>query len=186
MDNSKTAEFVNAMWDDSIIPEISEYIKVPNKSPAFDPGWDEHGHMETAVQMLEAWCKTQPIKDMTVEIVRIQGRTPLLFCEIAATTPDAPEVLLYGHYDKQPEFPGWREGLAPWEPVLKDGKLYGRGGADDGYAVFGEVISGIRAEDSFGNITTFTFSNLVRNRELDTTLFRFEPPAGVDIVGERD
>ena len=49
-----------------------------------------------------------------------------------------------------------------------------------------EVISGIRAEDSFGNITTFTFSNLVRNRELDTTLFRFEPPAGVDIVGERD
>ena len=48
------------------------------------------------------------------------------------------------------------------------------------------VISGIRAEDSFGNITTFTFSNLVRNRELDSVLFRFEPPAGVDIVGERD
>ena len=50
----------------------------------------------------------------------------------------------------------------------------------------GEVISGIRAEDSFGNITTFTFSNLVRNRELDSALFRFEPPAGVDIVGETD
>ena len=82
MDNNKTAEFVNAMWDDSIIPEIAEYIKVPNKSPHFDPDWEKHGHMETAVKMLEAWCQTQPIKDMTMEIVRIEGRTPLLFIDI--------------------------------------------------------------------------------------------------------
>ena len=142
MDNTKTAEFVNKMWDDSIIPEISEYIKVPNKSPAFDPNWNEHGHMETAVQMLEAWCKTQPIKDMTVEIVRIEGRTPVLFCEIPGDSDDV--VVLYGHYDKQPEFSGWDEDLDPWTPVIKDGKLYGRGGADDGYAVFGSLTA-IRA-----------------------------------------
>jgi acetylornithine deacetylase/succinyl-diaminopimelate desuccinylase-like protein len=86
--------------------------------------------METAVEMLEAWCKTQPIKDMTIEIVRIDGRTPLLFIDIPGQSDDV--VLLYGHYDKQPEFSGWDEDLDPWTPVIKDGKLYGRGGADAG------------------------------------------------------
>jgi len=142
MDNNKTAEFVGKMWDDSIIPEISEYIKVPNKSPHFDPDWEEHGHMETAVQMLETWCKTQPIKDMTIEVVRIEGRTPLLLIDIPGQSDDV--VLLYGHYDKQPEFSGWDEDLDPWRPVIKDGKLYGRGGADDGYATFGSLTA-IRA-----------------------------------------
>ena len=139
MDIKQAADFVNNMWDDSIIPEIAEYIKVPNKSPHFDPDWEKHGHMETAVEMLEAWCKTQPIKDMTVEIVRIEGRTPLLFIDIPGQSDDV--VLLYGHYDKQPEFSGWDEDLDPWTPVIKDGKLYGRGGADDGYAVFGSLTA---------------------------------------------
>ena len=142
MNNKQTADFVNAMWDDSIIPEISEYIKVPNKSPHFDPDWEKHGHMETAVQMLEEWCKTQPIMDMTIDIVRIEGRTPLLFIDIPGQSAEV--VLLYGHYDKQPEFSGWDEDLDPWTPVIKDGKLYGRGGADDGYAVFGSLTA-IRA-----------------------------------------
>jgi len=142
MDNKKTAEFVGGMWDDSIIPEIAEYIRIPNKSPHFDPKWEEHGYMEQAVQMLEAWCKTQPIKGMTVEIVRIEGRTPVLFIDIPGQSDEV--VLLYGHYDKQPEFSGWDEDLDPWKPVIKDGKLYGRGGADDGYATFGSLTA-IRA-----------------------------------------
>jgi len=142
MDNKKTAEFVNEIWDSSIIPEISEYIKVPNKSPGFDPDWEKHGYMETAVQMLEAWSKKQPIEGMTVEIVRIDGRTPILFIEIPGASDDV--VLLYGHYDKQPEFSGWDDDLDPWTPVIKDGKLYGRGGADDGYATFGSLTA-IRA-----------------------------------------
>ena len=139
MDNKQATEFVNKMWDDSIIPEISEYIKVPNKSPHFDPDWEKHGHMETAVQMLEAWCKTQAIKGMTIETVRIEGRTPLLFIDIPGQSDEV--VLLYGHYDKQPEFSGWDDDLDPWTPVIKDGKLYGRGGADDGYAVFGSLTA---------------------------------------------
>ena len=142
MDTKKAAEFVGNMWDESIIPEISEYIKVPNKSPHFDPDWEKHGHMETAVQMLEAWCKTQPIEGMTVEVVRIEGRTPVLFIDIPGQSDEV--VLLYGHYDKQPEFSGWDEDLDPWTPVIKDGKLYGRGGADDGYATFGSLTA-IRA-----------------------------------------
>ena len=139
MDNNTTAAFVNDMWDDSIIPEISDYIRIPNKSPGFDPNWEENGHMEQAVQMLEAWCKTQPIKGMSIEIVRIEGRTPLLFIEIAGDIDNT--VVLYGHYDKQPEFTGWADDLDPWVPTIKDGKLYGRGGADDGYATYGSLTA---------------------------------------------
>ncbi len=78
------------------------------------------------------------------------GRTPLLFLEVTATagSESAGTVLLYGHYDKQPEFDGWRTGLGPWEPVLRDGRLYGRGGADDGYALFASLtaIAALQAE----------------------------------------
>ncbi len=142
MDIQKTKEFVNETWDGSIIPELCEYIKLPNKSPAFDPDWEKHGYMEQAVVMFEYWCRQQPIKGMQIEVVRIEGRTPVLFIDIPGASDDV--VLLYGHYDKQPEFTGWDDDLEPWVPVIKDGKLYGRGGADDGYAVFGSLTA-IRA-----------------------------------------
>jgi len=142
MNTTDTSAFVGKVWDDSIVPTISEYITVPNKSPHFDPDWEQHGHMEKAVQMLEAWCREQPIKGMQLEIVRIEGRTPLLFIDIPGASDDV--VLLYGHYDKQPEFSGWEKDLDPWKPVIRDGKLYGRGGADDGYATFGSLTA-IRA-----------------------------------------
>jgi acetylornithine deacetylase/succinyl-diaminopimelate desuccinylase-like protein len=142
MDHKKTTDFVNDVWDTSIIPEISEYIKIPNKSPIFDPDWEKHGYMEQAVQMLEAWSQKQAIEGMQIEIVRIEGRTPVLFIDIPGASDDI--VLLYGHYDKQPEFSGWDDDLDPWTPVIKDGKLYGRGGADDGYATFGSLTA-IRA-----------------------------------------
>lgn len=139
MDKKQTSAFINTQWDDSIIPQLSDYIEVPNKSPAFEPDWASLGHMDKAVAMLEAWCREQPIADMSVEVVRIEGRTPLLFIEIPGQSDDV--VLLYGHYDKQPEFSGWVEGLSPWKAVIRDGKLYGRGGADDGYAVFGSLTA---------------------------------------------
>jgi len=74
--------------------------------------------------------------------VRIEGRTPVLFIDIPGASDDV--VLLYGHYDKQPEFTGWDKDLDPWKPVIRDGKLYGRGGADDGYSTFGSLAA-IRA-----------------------------------------
>lgn len=139
MDSEKTRSFVSNLWDDSIIPELCNYIKVPNKSPMFDPDWEQHGHMEQAVCMLRDWCEKQTIEGMQIEVVRLPGRTPLLLLEIPGNSDDT--VLLYGHYDKQPEFTGWQEDLGPWKPVIRDGKLYGRGGADDGYAVFGSLTA---------------------------------------------
>jgi acetylornithine deacetylase/succinyl-diaminopimelate desuccinylase-like protein len=139
MDPRAAARFVASTWDRSIVPAISEYIRIPNKSPHFDPDWAGHGHMDRAVALLEAWCRDQPIDGMTIEVVRIEGRTPVLFIDIPGDSDEV--VLLYGHYDKQPEFSGWESGLDPWEPVLRDGRLYGRGGADDGYATFGSLTA---------------------------------------------
>jgi acetylornithine deacetylase/succinyl-diaminopimelate desuccinylase-like protein len=132
---------IEQTWDDSIVPTLCRYIEIPNKSPMFDADWAAHGYMRAAVDLLADWCRRSSVTGLTLEIVELPGRTPVLFGEIAGTSPDAPTVLLYGHYDKQPEFTGWNPGLGPWTPVLRDGRLYGRGGADDGYAVFASLTA---------------------------------------------
>ncbi len=145
MDNQRISEFVNEKWDSEIVPQLVEYIKIPNKSPMFDTDWVKNGYMDKAVALMETWARAQKIPGMTVEVVRLDGRTPLIFIDIPASGSDNADdtVLLYGHLDKQPEMTGWdeAEGLSPWTPVLKGDKLYGRGGADDGYAIFGSLTS---------------------------------------------
>ncbi len=134
MDKSAIRTHVDRLWDESIVAELVEYIRIPNKSVAFDRDWKAHGHMDRVVARFEAWARRQPIRGMKLEVVRLEGRTPLLFMEIPGDSNDC--VLLYGHMDKQPEMSGWRDGLGPWEPVREGDRLYGRGSADDGYAMF--------------------------------------------------
>lgn len=144
MDHARTQNFIDQMWDDDIVPRLVEYIRIPNKSPMFDADWVKHGYMEDATQLLANWAKKQPVKGMTVEIVRLEGRTPLIFIEIVGTDggdAESDTVLLYGHLDKQPEMTGWDADLGPWVPVIKGDKLFGRGGADDGYALFGSLAA---------------------------------------------
>ena len=142
MDNKALGNFVGALWDDEIVPQLTEYIRIPNKSPMFDADWAKHGYMDQAVALLEKWGRSQPIPGMQLEVVRLAGRTPLIFIEIPGQGDDT--VLLYGHLDKQPEMTGWAAHLGPWQPVLEGDRLYGRGGADDGYAMFG-ALAAIRA-----------------------------------------
>ena len=127
-------------------PALTDYIRIPNKSPAFDPDWEEHGHMDKAVALFAAWAreKLKHLPGATLEVVRLPGRTPLIFIEVPGNAPGT--ILMYGHLDKQPEMTGWTEGPGPWEPVLKDDKLYGRGGADDGYAMFAGAVGAAGAE----------------------------------------
>ena len=139
MDYQAAQAFVDELWEDEIVPELVEYIKIPNKSPHFDPDWDEHGYMEDATQQVFAWCSKQDITGMECEIVRLEGRTPLIFIDIPGEGDDT--ILLYGHLDKQPEMTGWADHLGPWKPVIEGDKLYGRGGADDGYAAYGSLAA---------------------------------------------
>ncbi|WED41847.1 M20 family metallopeptidase [Legionella cardiaca] len=138
----RLSEYITLQWQENILPSLCDYIKIPNKSPHFDKQWQEHGYMEQAVNHVANWCRANAPLGMTLEVVRLPNRTPLLFMEVPGLRDET--VLLYGHLDKQPEMTGWREGLGPWQPVIKDGKLYGRGGADDGYSAYASLTA-IRA-----------------------------------------
>jgi acetylornithine deacetylase/succinyl-diaminopimelate desuccinylase-like protein len=133
---------VEHRWEHSIIPTLQEYIRIPNQSPLFDPNWKQNGHMKAAVELARGWAEQQRVKGMRLEVVESEGRTPLIYIEIEGD--ESSSVLMYGHLDKQPAMVGWEKGLGPWTPVLRDGKLYGRGGADDGYAIFASIAA-IRA-----------------------------------------
>jgi acetylornithine deacetylase/succinyl-diaminopimelate desuccinylase-like protein len=142
LDSGAALSQVSEQWDRDIVRQLTEYIAIPAKSPGFDKDWVAHGYIETVVRNAAAWVEAQKIEGLTLEIVRLPGRTPVLFFEVAAThAASAQTVLMYGHLDKQPEFSGWRADLGPWTPKYEDGKLYGRGGADDGYAVYASIAA---------------------------------------------
>ncbi len=144
MDTRELQQFVAQTWKDSITPELIEYIKIPALSPDFDADWQAHGHIDRAVAQVHAWCEQQPIEGLSIEVVRLEGRTPVMLMEVPPFGVDAtqaPTVLLYGHLDKQPEMQGWDEDKGPWKPVRIGDKLYGRGGADDGYAAYGSLTA---------------------------------------------
>ena len=134
---------IDQHWDDEIVPQLIDYIRVPAKSPHFDPDWQRNGHIEKVIGQARRWVEAQRIEGLELEVVRLESRTPVLFFDVPARGAGASSksVVLYGHLDKQPEMTGWREGLGPWTPVLEQGKLYGRGGADDGYAVFAAIAA---------------------------------------------
>jgi acetylornithine deacetylase/succinyl-diaminopimelate desuccinylase-like protein len=145
MDTAPLQRFVDTLWEDEIVPRLTEYIRIPNKSPMFDPQWAEHGYMDDAVKLMETWArgKLAALKGATLEVVRLPGRTPLICIDVPAANGGRQDdtVILYGHLDKQPEMTGWADGLGPWTPVRKGDKLFGRGGADDGYAIFGSLAA---------------------------------------------
>src|SRR5690349_18835622 len=139
MDADRNRQLVDDTWTSSIVPTIEEYIRIPNQSPLFDPDWKRNGHMNKAVALARSWVESQGVKGLTIEVHELEGRTPIIFMEIEGDASGT--VLMYGHLDKQPAMVGWEEGLGPWTPVLRDGKLFGRGGADDGYAIFATVAA---------------------------------------------
>lgn len=139
MTDSDLLSSVDKYWEDTILPTLMEYIEIPAKSPAFDPEWKSKGQLHRALQIVEDWVDSRKISYLKKEILEEPGRTPLLLLDIPGHYDY--QVLMYGHLDKQPEMTGWSEGLDPWKAVRKGDKLYGRGGADDGYAVFSSVCA---------------------------------------------
>src|SRR5436853_272293 len=83
LDTAKLGRFVDQVWGDAIVPTLVDYIRIPNKSPAFDPDWAAHGHMENAVAMFERWARERlaALPGATLEVVRLPGRTPLILIE---------------------------------------------------------------------------------------------------------
>ena len=139
MNSENLKKYIHDFWDSEIVPTLVDYIKIPNKSPSFDPDWEKHGHMDKVLNLAANWTeKNKPVGSEMI-IKKSPGRTPLLLLDIPGTKEG--NILMYGHLDKQPEMEGWKDDLGPWKPVIKDEKLYGRGGADDGYALFASITS---------------------------------------------
>lgn len=151
MNIAELSRSIAQRYDDDLIARLVDYVRIPAKSPAFDPNWAEHGHLADVIQTARDWAQAQAIVGLQVEIVQIPGRTPCLFFDVPAThgLGEARTVMFYGHLDKQPEMSGWRADLGPWTPKIEDGKLYGRGSADDGYALYA-ALAAISAIDAQG------------------------------------
>jgi len=129
-------------WAREAVPSLESYIRIPNQSPAYDPDWSTNGLIDEAVEHIASWCRLHGPPDLAVEVLRLADVTPVLWMELPGAGAAADRtVLLYGHADKQPPMAGWSDGLGPYDPVVRDGKLYGRGGADDGYSAYGSVLA---------------------------------------------
>jgi len=178
MNADQTRHLVDETWSSSIVPTLEQYIRIPNQSPLFDPDWKRNGHMHRAVALARAWVESQQIKGLTIDVHEIEDRTPVIFMEIEGDPSST--VLMYGHLDKQPAMVGWEDGLGPWTPVLRDGKLYGRGGADDGYAIFA-TISSIKSLQQQG----LAHSRIVVLIECCEESGSLDLPAYMDLLAER-
>ena len=153
MDTATTLDLVGQLWRNEIEPQLRDYIAIPALSPAFEPQWAAVGHIGAAVDQISSWMNGRLIAGLTVEVRQLLERTPLIVAEIPPFGVDeasAPTVVLYGHLDKQPEMLPWREGLDPWTPVREGERLYGRGGADDGYAAFASLAAIEAVQESGG------------------------------------
>ena len=177
--------FAAAMWDEEIVPALTDYIAIPAKSPMFDADWASHGYIDKVLTSAAAWVESKKVAGLKLEVIRLPGRTPVIFFEVPATkarNADGSDdtIVLYGHLDKQPEFSGWRNDLGPWTPKYEDGLLYGRGGADDGYAVYASLTA-IMALDKQG-IPRPRCVGLIETCEESGS---FDLPAYIDILKER-
>ncbi len=139
MDPKANLEFVERYWDESILPSLIEYVRIPNKSPLFDTEWHANGYMHDAVNHMITWVEQQGLDELDIKVHELPGRTPTILIDRPGDMEES--VLIYGHLDKQPEFHGWEDGLGPWDPVIRDNRLYGRGGADDGYAIYSAIAA---------------------------------------------
>jgi acetylornithine deacetylase/succinyl-diaminopimelate desuccinylase-like protein len=175
------AEFANRTWDEEIVPALTDYIAIPAKSPMFDADWQKNGHLERVVRDAASWVESKKVAGLKLEVVRLEGRTPVIFFEVPATKAGSTDTIcLYGHLDKQPEFNGWRNDLGPWTPKYENGLLYGRGGADDGYAVYASLTA-IMALDRQG-IPRPRCVGIIEACEESGS---FDLPAYLDVLRER-
>lgn len=136
-------------WEAEVLPALVRYGEIPSLSPDFDPQWEETGHIARAAELLRAWADARAVDGLEVVVIAPTGRTPVVLADAPPTRGAQGTVLVYGHLDKQPPMGEWRDGLAPFSPVREGDRLYGRGIADDGYALFA-ALTAVELLDAFG------------------------------------
>ena len=132
-------KYIEKNFEQSVIPSLMEYIKIDNLSRTYDAEWNTNGKLQQAARHIQKWVESLEINGITCQIIKDPEYSPIIFTQIQGQLPET--LLFYGHFDKQPPFKGWMEGLGPTIPKIIDGKLYGRGGADDGYSTYSTMLS---------------------------------------------
>ena len=135
-----TSEFIHEHWDSWFIKGLSDFISVPNLTPMVDAEYLTNGNIEKAIATVDEYVNKLQIQGLTRHIVQPEGFPPLVVYVIDGQGSET-NLRLYGHLDKQPWMEPWDEGLGPTTPVVRNGKLYGRGAVDDGYAVFASMLA---------------------------------------------
>src|SRR5438445_11516843 len=80
LDALRALQSSQRMWDEEILPALYEYIGIPNKSPAFDPRWQQN--MDRAVALIEGWCRKQPVAGLSLAVIRLENRTAVIYQEL--------------------------------------------------------------------------------------------------------
>ena len=145
MDTKSLKKYVEKQFTLNVLPNLMNFIRIPNLSPLFDPNWNTNGLLLKAANLIVSYAKSLNIKNAEINLLQDSPYTPLIFIDIPASRQnDERTVLFYAHYDKQPYGTGWDEDKSPTNPVIIDGHLYGRGAVDDGYANF-SILTAIKA-----------------------------------------
>lgn len=145
----KLKQFVESEFTNNALPSFKTFLTIENCTPAYDPDWDKNGLLKSAASHLKAYAlKSSGVQGLNAILSSDEGKTPFLLVTVDSTSGDGKSILLYGHFDKQPPNSGWSQGLGPYLPVEKDGYLYGRGSADDGYAFYA-MLTIIKALQNF-------------------------------------
>ena len=88
LDAAQVRSFVSPIWNNDVIPVLEEYIKIPNLSPFFvteDAASQAVAKdaQDKAMKLILDWVNKQPVTGMAVELLETEGKTPLLFVEVA-------------------------------------------------------------------------------------------------------
>lgn len=143
---------IASIWNEKAQPALEAFVTRKALSPGFDAAWKQNGVLRQVCDEAAAFGHSL-FPSAEFEVVEDEGKSPSLIFSVPATgafvaTPEK-TAFFYGHLDKQPEATGWSEGRGPWKPVVENGKLYGRGCADDGYSIYA-ALTAIRALEDEG------------------------------------
>ena len=139
MDADTTKAFLDEKFDSTFVPSLKGFIEIDNLTPAFDTEYFTNGKVQEVIEYVRKFATEMEIEGLKFDVLDDGKRAPMVV--ITYEGKGAPNVMLYGHLDKQPHMEGWREGTGPTTPVIIDDKLYGRGSSDDGYVPFASLLA---------------------------------------------